>query len=287
MLSQKQVALELIGKHVAAYHDSDIHKVYTDRINKARSLLEEGKVTRHKDGTYAVQGSQETPYHVNATCGCQDFLLHQAPHGWCKHRLACKLYQQVLVDLDSMRHAGIPHLHFSCDHKALLELCWEIECPEPMDQLCSHCTAALDEGSEERGVCEGTLDPEDCTGSPWPHIAEAPVGCASTLTKAELQELAAPPYECGPKKSAKHNGQRPLTVPMPEAPASLNLKIKLPGGNELMYTARSMRRGGQGDDELLARLPRILEALEALGAEESTGVWSRLRRLAHLCRLSS
>lgn len=268
MKNQKQVALELIGKHVAAYRTMDVSLTYSDRLGKAELLLVAGHVQRQADGSYTVQGSRKEPYLVNGACECEDYKRN-APKGWCKHRIAAKLHRLTLHDLEEIRRAGIPHLHFVCEHKSLMELCWQAECPEPMDQLCDACLRecdAVDARYEVVSDGAATLPP-------------------TTLSPAELAALAEPRYEPAPKLPCKRKTSR--MIPMPEAPASLNLKLRLPGGHELMYTARSMKRGDAGDQELLERLPFILQALEELGCEDEplTGP-SWLRRLGQLCKLS-
>ena len=40
MKTQKQVALELIGMHVAEYIKKDVSEIYRDRVLKAKALLE-------------------------------------------------------------------------------------------------------------------------------------------------------------------------------------------------------------------------------------------------------
>ena len=89
------------------------------------------------------------------------------------------------------------------------------------------------------------------------------------MTAEELTVIAAPIYEPCPTVSKKKSA-RPMSagLVMPEAPASLNLKLKV-GQVELMYTARSMKRGAQGDQELEERLPGILAMLERLGLEDT------------------
>ena len=88
MVTQKQVALELIGKHVEEYGNLDVHHLYSARLDKAQELLIAEKVQRQADGSYTVQESQTEPYQVNGACTCVDFTMGHAPSGWCKHRLA-------------------------------------------------------------------------------------------------------------------------------------------------------------------------------------------------------
>lgn len=274
MLSQKQVALDLIGKHVAEYLELDTQQIYKERVLLAQQLLIQQKVQRQPDGTFLIQGSRQKPYKVNSICECVDYTRHAqygetqgSPNGWCKHRIAAKLYMKVLLDLDEQRKAGIPHFHFTCDHKSEMELCWQQSCPEPMDQLCASCLEAMRQIAD---IEEHTNDAQHGPTSP-----------------AVLAKLAEPPYEkASPQKSKTRTAQRTQS-PLPEAPASLNLKLKLPGGGELMYTMRSMRTGEAGDVELEARLPGVLDFLEGLGSETVTPQGSWWRRLLESLRLPS
>lgn len=316
MTTQKQVALELIGKHVAEYKALDVHGRYGERLTKAEALVACGNV-HHQDGVYLVQGTRPEPYVVNGNCQCEDFTREQCYKGWCKHRLAAKLYQVVLADLEAMRRAGTPHLHYVCEHAALHELCWGRECPEPMNQLCATCAGNLD------GVSQNGMSPLELAelaqsweeeapvslpteawnaevrdaGPPLNGNGPMPTGISNTMTAEELAVVAAPVYE--PNTSAEYvcqapgKGKKPAPtkVGMPEAPASLNLKIKLPGGNELMYTARSMQQPGVvGDAELESRLPGIMAMLETvIRVEPADTAWpaSWFHRLAGWCRMTT
>ena len=298
MKTQMQVERELIGLHVAAYREKDVNQVYADRLTKAEHLLEEGHVTRLDDGHYLVQGRRHAPYQVNTACQCEDFLRENAPHGWCKHRLAAKIAAQVRLELEGMRSQDVPHAHYVCVHKGTQELCWEAGCLTPRNLLCQACALALSRAPEAQWQETEDVEPTPASMndmSAWDAAMASPpvngdgIYPASTLSPEELATIAAPVYEpCPPL--AKKKATRPLShgVVMPEAPASLNLKLKI-GQVELMYTARSMKRGAAGDQELEERLPGILAMLEQLGPEVveqglvPTG--SFFRRLVALCKL--
>jgi len=267
MLTQKQVVLECLAKHVEEYLLRDVTKIYTSRILKAQQLVIDQKVIRQPDGTFLIQGRREAPYKVNSSCECTEYVQHQAPKDWCKHRIAAQMYLKVLDDLETRQRQGIPHFHFVCDHKTEMELCWQVACPEPMDQLCHACLSAMKHIAESE-------EPPDALSQTPPEI---------------LKALAAPPYEEAPTparpkilRAAQKQGAQ---SPMPEAPGSLNLKLKLPGGGELMYTMRSMKRGPAGDKELAERLPAVLHYLEGLGSETVTPHGSWWRRLLESLRL--
>mgnify|MGYP001604264119 CR=1 FL=1 len=297
MKTQTQVELELIGLHIAAYREKDVNQVYADRLTKAEMLVCDGKVARQKDGHYLVQGSRPEPYIVACqACTCTDFTLMHAPHGWCKHRLAAKMHASVLVDMDTLRSQGVPHGHYTCEHKSTQELCWQVDCLTPRNLLCQACALALSRAPEAQwqetedgdlGESQATWD--EAIGGIPPLNGEGAYPL-STLSPEQLAVIAAPVYEPCPPPAKKKVARQMSShgVVMPEAPASLNLKLKV-GQVELMYTARSMKRGAQGDQELEERLPGILAMLEQLGPEVveqglvPTG--SFFRRLVALCKL--
>jgi len=265
MLTQQQVALELIGKHIAAYQARDTAHQYASRLQGAQDLLVAQRVQRLDDGTFLVQGRRRAPYHVSLTCECTDFVRKQAPHNWCKHRIAAKIYLKTLVDLEDLRAQEVPHLHYTCDHAPSQELCWQKDCQESRAQLCDACLARLEEA----------------------HDPETP----PTRTPPEvLAALAAPPYEerdlCAPGHSHPPTTSHAVVSPVTEAPASLNLQMTLPGGGKLMYTMRSAQAGAAGDAELQQRLGPVLAYLEGLGQESASPQGSWWKRLMQSCQLS-
>ena len=132
---------------------------------------------------------------------------------------------------------------------------------------------------------------------------------SSTLTAHDLATLAAPPYEGNPQMLCPVCAQPldgpmdhtmcarfpascgtdplPTAIAMPEAPASINLQITMPGGHKLMYTARSMQQGVAGDQELIDRLPTILKALEGLSEPSAPEQPSWLYRIMSSFRPTS
>ena len=290
MKSQKQVAVELIQQHVQAYQAKDIHDVYGERLTKAESLLLEEKVMRIKEGVYHVQGTREEPYLVNGQCECIDFVGGKAPNGWCKHRIAAKLYHKTLEGLLAMKAEGIPHLHLACQHKNVLEMCWQGGCQEPMDQLCEMCLGAMELAAEESAVQaeEVACQAHDfcMDGPPLNGEGALPAG-KRLLSVEELSALAQPPYEAcpeGPPCKSKRPPRSSAAMPMPEAPASVNLQLKV-GGVQVMYTARSMKRGSAGDQELAERLPTIIAMLESMNVETEQQPVGLFQRLVRLCRI--
>ena len=274
MLSQKQVALVLIDKHVEAYAELDVHQVYSERLTKAQALLIDEKVQYIGPNDYHVQSSSSTRvpayYEVNGTCQCQDYA-RTAPHGWCKHRIAAKLYSKVLVDLQDLQRRGVPHLHCSCEHKSMMALCWAIACSEPMDQLCGLCTLSLSAAPEARWQETEDMNDDFDGGESVNGDGLSP---ASGLSATDLAAIAAPPYEPNPTPESicaapgKSRKIPPKAMPMPEAPASLNLELKV-GTVRVMYTARSMEPGQAGDQELETRLPGIMRMMENLALEDT------------------
>jgi len=167
-------------------------------------------------------------WRVDGTCNCPDAdkAIGKAPMGHCKHRLAVWLRRSAEKDLRileaRMEGLKIPHTHrYECGHEDL-EACWGREC-----------TTAL-----ETSVCTACA-PHD------PHVEE------ETLFPSPLRSPAQ--YEVPPVLTPKR-------APLPEAPASLNLKVKH-HNIEVMFTMRA-----NTDQEILARLPAALEGLsKALG----------------------
>lgn len=80
----------------------------SSRVEKAVALVLAGDVTLQPDGS-ALVGSQcapDTVYHVaSGQCSCKDFA--QAPHQFCKHRLATAIHQRAL-SLSAERSEPLP-----------------------------------------------------------------------------------------------------------------------------------------------------------------------------------
>ena len=145
----------------------------------------------------------------------------------------------------------------------------------------------------------------DCVGAhevgcPMLDLPGAPLEVTvAPLVTAQYEPNPNADYVCTSPGKGKKAQQKSAAVGMPEAPASLNLKLRLPGGHELMYTMRSMIAGPGGDQELMERLPDVLEVLEGFAAEggpvpESLSAYERatvakgswLRRLAVMSKLT-
>jgi hypothetical protein len=78
------------------------------RIEAAVTLIHDGKVALHADGTASV-GSTRTPetvYPVSETCPCPDFS--NAPQGQCKHKIARGLLVRALQFAKALGEAQEP-----------------------------------------------------------------------------------------------------------------------------------------------------------------------------------
>jgi len=284
---------------------------YQARIEKAHNLVASGAVTpTQRDGYYRVQGSQPEPYHVNGACGCADYQRNvQADlHYWCKHRVACRLYKLVEADLAAMA----PHLHhYACGHGAGVA-CYQLACPDPQYVVCPTCELDPVMQRYVTGINSGTVHLstgsgcEDGCPACLAERAERQAHDAGLVTADDLLEMAPellepdphetpslelppltynlePPYEPCPSRppqaaqAPQSEGAGVPTAPspqgLPEAPLSINVKVKMPGNNELMITVR-----GATDDDVLDRLPHILTRVEAAlkGGSEETGWFRRL-----------
>jgi len=177
---------------------------------------------------------------VNGACNCPDADVAsggKAPMGHCKHRLAVWLRRSAEKDLRileaRMEGVKIPHTHsYACGH-ADLEACWDRECTTEQEK--SLCTSSSCAPLSEH-VGDVDMDEVD----PCPQEVIDPVA-----------PLDPPPqYEVPPVLT-------PKLAPLPEAPASLNLKFKK-GQCEFMLTMRA-----HTDQEILDRLPAMLKGLQA------------------------
>ncbi len=263
MKTLEQVRLDIYAQAVTQAEQwvSD-HGHCKDTLAAARLLCEGGKVHPTADPSlYSVESSSNDnehaqAYFVNGACPCQG--AKTAYKGRCRHRIAVNLTKQVRKRLYDMQQAfpnRIPHAHtYSCDHGGSVH-CWDVACREirdPKDLLCTTC--------EHAAVCEvepaATLN--TATGELTPlatvidqRLATLEPPCDKEPTfEAALATLGPPDqYEVAPVLT-KHS------PPLPEAPASLNLKIKR-GNIEVMFTMRAAT-----DAEILARLPAALDGLQ-------------------------
>jgi len=207
---------------------------------------------------------------VDTTCNCPDADVKnggKAPQGHCKHRLAVWLRRSANKDLHileaRMEGLKLPHTHtYECGHDAL-EACYDHTCTTVQDDsLCETCTATehvgtLEEAQQRRE--DAIFGPEVPPvvypqvildqGDP-PEHRSTDNGCEEGCEACALDAPLAPPaqYELPPVLTSK-------LAPLPEAPASLNLKFKK-GQCEFMVTMRA-----HTDQEILERLPAMLKGL--------------------------
>lgn len=249
---------------------------YSTAIDKAAAIVTRKELTRNADGTWTVRdtaGSGKS-WTVNGRCQCpaslKDMRLGHKEKGVCKHRIAVKMARQVEAFFQSM--AAQQHTH-RCPTCPAQETCWQEPCHDGTTlPECPTCAA-------------GTLSADDI-------LSQENQQEQDMLSQEELAHLAQPQYEVNPQTAPcaicllpfdaiDHTpctqfqpdaAPRPAVpvspIPAPEAPASLNIKVKV-GQYEVMYTVRSMQAGSAGDDELAARLPGIVAQLETLKGQLS------------------
>jgi hypothetical protein len=262
-------------------------EAFGERVIKALNLVLAGAVSGSREtGIYQVQGSGKEPYTVNGACQCQDFQGGAAPEGICKHRLAVWMTRKGEEVVKAQRHT---HAYTCCGAEGEV-LCYQAGCDEKEPVVCARCQER--EEKEVEGVAHPevsdvleTLADDDLQGR---HQAQEEA-------RALREELAPLEDEVSPLNyracldeqmyeryiPEPAHGEPEMYGPLPEAPASVYLKLKLPGGHEMSWTMRSMREGSQGDEEILARLPMVIEGLQKLAERSQTrGRW--LQKLATL-----
>jgi len=199
---------------------------------------------------------------VDTTCNCPDADVQsggKAPQGHCKHRLAVWLRRSANKDLNileaRMEGLQLPHTHtYECGHDAPCA-CYDHTCTTLQEEsLCETCNASdhVLKLEDERRMREDTIFGTDE---------------ASQVDDVELCPQATPLPEAPLAPPAQYEIANPYTAPqLPpcEALSSLNLKAKR-ANCEAMWTLRSILPGAQGDADIIARLPRILEQLRQLG----------------------
>lgn len=285
MKTREQVTLERIGYHVADYQTQDKAKgkLYGDRIARAAKILTQGGVKRLAQNHYEVQSetSAGKTYEVNGECACPDAA--KAHLGWCKHRIAVRLYRHVEQHLQELVHLGLPQKHhrYDCDlHRDIPIDCWERACGSPQDITCPTCGP--------RPVHTDAADPF-APEPARPQDEDARIALDEDLSDRERDEqpatavLVNPPEDPLPPlilETAQYEPapalEQDVIVPLlPEAAASLNIKVRM-DQFELMYTMR-----GHSDPEVLERLPQVLATIERLMHAEVDHDEAFLQRLAH------
>lgn len=217
--------------------------LYRSRLPRAVTLATTpGMMQQTSPGVWDVWSTgkdMDRVYTVGKTCSCPDADPEKgkAPLGWCKHRLACflALAADKGVKMLEARLQGLrlPHMHtYECGHTDL-ENCWDCGCLTMQEaSVCDSCTTTPEEGDMTDVTPD--LDTRDSDQVPL-----------DPPTQYEVPSSYTPP-----------------PAPMPEAAASLNVKVKK-GPYEFMYTMRA-----HTDAEILARLPAALAGLErALGID--------------------
>lgn len=256
MLTQRELALATIDAiTLACLTKHGEHASWKSRFEQAAALVKQNSVRYLPDpANYLVKSSDGTrEYAVDVTaqlCECAD----HPPEGLrCKHRYAVDIYKKALVRVAAVKEQERVHEHqFVCGHQAPMQ-CWDPRCLEPANTQCSACAAAS-LPLEHTPALAAAQTEGDSPGEAPEEAPADPHGYQARL-EAQLYEYATTREPSGPVPTP--------TVSMPEAPASLNLKLRLPGGHELMYTMRSLQVGAAGDAELLERLPGLLAQLQA------------------------
>lgn len=229
-----------------------------------------------------------------------------APEGRCKHRLAVTFEKTKETRLKYLVDNRYPHPHtWDCDdHRGEGVTCWQMQCPDPTLLPCPVCSAlTVAQTREHEDQVEADRDRVDSieiinpeTGeitneTPFPEeeapmmttIGETIIGVVSSLNGhasclgvppgVALDDVGLPPlvpeqYEPAPVLA-------PRTQTLPEAGASLNIKLRM-DQTEIMYTMR-----GHQDSEVLERLPEVLATLERILKIEVDHEEPFLKRLLH------
>jgi hypothetical protein len=245
MKTLTQVRIQFVNDHAAEFFARLIDRVETQQITPAEAAAYRTRMERAHLIANAQHMMQEIEpgvwdvwstgkdmskvWTVNGKCNCPDAGTAsggKAPQGHCKHRLAVWLRRSAEKDLNvleaRMEGLKIPHTHtYECGHEAP-QSCWGRECTCTQEErLCASC-------------------------APLPAHEEGDVEPGSLTNLASLEPPAQ--YEVPPVLT-------PKLAPLPEAPASLNLKFKK-GQCEFMVTMRA-----HTDQEILNRLPAMLKGL--------------------------
>ena len=272
----------------ALARDHETKKGYGDRITRAGAIVLAGGVTPLGNGEYEVR-SQSQPdkvYICNGSCKCEDAvkgerkLKHGAPGGFCKHRMAAVIDRRNREHLKGLVDKLIPHTthRWNCtEHRDLEITCWQQACGDPADVPCPTCERA----AEAKAAAETSLASEAdgwtaFVGETVDHdgVPASPACPESTYEEAKLEADTEDALEAYVTE-AEHiaNTEKPIDLnrfqyeespmptiiqpPLPEAPVSVCLRFKTPGGGEITYTLR-----GHDDGEVLARIPVVLAGLE-------------------------
>jgi hypothetical protein len=294
MISHEQARTALIygfqAQLQAAIEKEVQAEAYGERVKKAATLALSGAVSQMNTEVYLVQGSAPEPYQVNGACQCIDYRRYCegktecAPKGICKHRLAVWLVRKTEAHMAKTAHS---HL-YTCGHAQGRVLCYAEPCEEK-DLRCEACYARAGQDAQVMATPEPEEELVDVTRETQLQEVEEE---EEREELAETEEEAPCPLNyTAASEAGMYERYVPEPVlepqepegwgPLPEAPTSVYLKLRLPGGHELSWTMRSMREGGAGDQEILARMPVVLEGLQKLAERSQTkGRW--LARLSTL-----
>lgn len=245
MKLKQEVERELIGLAITAYTAAGTDPA---RLEKAQALVKNRQVERalpdsttEKDQSYLVTSSADAGHRYRVTeqgCTCADFATHsqQSPLWDCKHRLSVFLYRQVARALDELVASGIPHPHrYTCGHAEAWIWCWEQACLDGETVRCATCEAVLQEARLLPG-----LDMTD-DSPPLDFFRQQYEPNRSCTDKAIPEGMEVSPC-----------------LPLPEAAASLTIKMPLRGGGDMLYTLR-----GHTDAEVQGRAVGVLGWLRA------------------------
>lgn len=257
------------------YKTQDDAKNMCDRLERGRVIaLTPGAMVAVQPDVYEARSTGKDKSKVytvskdadaGQTCNCPDAAPDggKAHCGWCKHRASVYLARSAEAALTALqgRLEGltIPHMHtYACghmDHKQ--QPCWDGGCTAlTLEDGCPDCEAAR---GEEPPHLHDPDDPGSCPAcaAEEPQIVfldevePAPQAVVDAVSPPEFPPLQTEQYEPAPVVT-------PKPAPLPEAPASLNLKVKH-HNIEVMMTLRA-----HTDAEILERLPKVLEGLSAI-----------------------
>ena len=264
MKTLAQVRMQAVDDHAAEFLARLDDRIQTQQLTPAEASAYRTRMERAHKVANAPHMMQEIEpgvwdvwstgkdmskvWTVNGACNCPDADVAnggKAPLGHCKHRLAVWLRRSAEKDIRileaRMEGLKIPHTHtYECGH-ADLEACYD-----------SACTT-----TQEESVCDSCAPLSI-------HIEDAKVDELEKMPAYNEKECATAPVYDQPAQYEVANKYVPPQPPPCEALSSLNLKAKR-GTSEAMWTLRSVLPGAQGDEDIIARLPRILEQLRQLG----------------------
>lgn len=318
MKTKHDVTLDRLVHWLDRYVEADAKKgrLLGERLQRGAKLLRDGAVKRVGPHDYEVQSgtAANITYAVNGSCSCPD--AKKVWEGWCKHRIAVRLYRWVEADLLELQRNGIPHDYhkWDCDaHRDLDIQCWQQACPDQITVHCEVCAklapavavAAVEaQPVQEEDIFEqepetvaemlAKVEPDDgwqdFVGETADH--DDPPATEVVTAVPDCQEIPEEPAGEATSPEPPDTEELPplvYTVPQYEPAPVLEVKPEaLPEAAVSLCLSIKIDRDngitytmrGHDDASVLERLPQVLATVERLlhTEDEEAGFFTRLAR---------